>query len=149
MTFPKQNQTRLLHSVRNDETLITPHQITQFHPVFHKLKVPFFQLKVDRESLTLSLSLSRYLLFKAPFKIGLFFTLFHLGYIICIIGTYLEQKNLKLRFFCTHFVQIINIYFNKRSLNPLLPVTKQTIFSYTKERLEDMHLQNRIIVIFL
>jgi hypothetical protein len=95
--------------------------------------VLFSQLKVNRESLTLSLGLSRYSPFQAPFKIDLFFTLFRLVNIICIIGTYTKEKNLKLRFFSADFPEIINIYFNKGNLNPLLPMTKQTISSYTKE----------------
>jgi len=111
--------------------------------------VLFFKPKVNRESLTLSLSLFRYPASKHPFKIGLFFFLFHLGYIICIIGTYTKPKKVKPGLFSTDFVQIINIYFNKGNLNPLLPMTKQTISSYTKEKLDEMDLQNRMIRILL
>ena len=108
-----------------------------------------FEVKVNREALTLSLSFLRYRLSKAPFKIGRFFPFFTLGYIICIIGTYTKPKKVKPGLFSTDFVQIINIYFNKGNLNPLLPMTKQTISSYTKEKLDEMDLQNRMIRILL
>ncbi|MCK4388119.1 MAG: hypothetical protein KAW00_05035, partial [Dehalococcoidia bacterium] len=59
----------------------------------------FFQLKVNTEWLTLSLSLSRYPLFKATSKIGSFSLLFRLVNIICIIGTYTEPNKIEFALF--------------------------------------------------
>lgn len=103
------------------------------YPFLSKLKVLFFQLKVNTELLTLSLGLSRYPLFEASFKIGLFFTLLNLVNIICIIGTYLGEKNLKLRFFSPNSSEIINIYFNKGSLSPLFTSTKHVTSFYSQK----------------
>jgi len=72
-----------------------------------------------------------------------------LGDIICIIGTYRKEKNLKLRFFSADFPEIINSYFNKGSLSSLFTTTNQMISSYSKEKLEEMDLQNGMIGILL
>jgi len=72
-----------------------------------------------------------------------------LGYIIYIIGTYRKEKNLKLRFLSPDFPEMINSYFNKGSLSSLFTTTNQMISSYSKEKLEQMDLQNGMIGILL